>query len=249
MPTPFMHLALAQRLHHDPTLPDETHELLDGVWGAFLLGSIAPDARVSTGIARAETHFYEYRPRLEPPPVIEMLRRYPELRRESLIDPEHVSFIAGYVGHLKMDQVWCEQMLFPYFVMRSHSADDSQHQMMRTFHILMAHLDRRDRDSLVPDNYEVLCQTIPNHWLRFISDPDLCGWRDIVASQLAPGAQSRSFEILGKAAGMSPKELRWAVDHQLDQVWMQVSPEVLNAIETEMFTQARAAVIHYLTGV
>ena len=42
MPTPFMHMALAQRLIADPALPGATRDLLRASWGTFLLGSIAP---------------------------------------------------------------------------------------------------------------------------------------------------------------------------------------------------------------
>ena len=45
MPTPFMHMALAERLIADPVLPAGLRDLLVSNWGAFLLGSIAPDAR------------------------------------------------------------------------------------------------------------------------------------------------------------------------------------------------------------
>ena len=68
MPTPFMHMALARRLIADPSLPTTIRDLVQSAWGAFLLGSIAPDARISSGLDRANTHFFEYQPVIDPPP-------------------------------------------------------------------------------------------------------------------------------------------------------------------------------------
>ena len=86
MPTPFMHLAFAKRLISDKTLPGSAHALLEASWGAFLLGSIAPDARVSSGLERSQTHFFEYLPKIDPPPVDVMLTRHAELKRSAIAD-------------------------------------------------------------------------------------------------------------------------------------------------------------------
>ena len=83
MPTPFMHLAFAQRVIDDSALPMAYRETLTAPenWGAFLLGSVAPDARVSSGIRRADTHFFEYTPTIPVPPFTVMLERFPDCHR------------------------------------------------------------------------------------------------------------------------------------------------------------------------
>src|SRR5579859_4145119 len=116
MPTPFMHMALAERLIVDFTLPRPVCDVLSANWGAFLFGSIAPDARVSSGLQRADTHFFEYSPRVEPPPVAAMLNAHPQLRRPALAEDAHAAFIAGYATHLAMDAVWCTELFFPMFI-------------------------------------------------------------------------------------------------------------------------------------
>src|SRR5438876_11109177 len=115
MPTPFMHIAFAQRMIADPIVPDSVRATLHADWGAFLLGSIAPDARVSSGIERANTHFFEYQPVVEPSAISAMFSRFPELTHPALSDATHAAFVAGYAGHLVMDQVWCTDFLFPVF--------------------------------------------------------------------------------------------------------------------------------------
>src|ERR1700694_5021643 len=99
MPTPFMHLAFAQRVSTDDMLPPATRELIAAHWGPFLLGNVAPDARVSSGIRRADTHFFEYEPIIETPPVSAMLTLYPPPGRPKIRDEAQAVFIAGYCAH------------------------------------------------------------------------------------------------------------------------------------------------------
>src|SRR5436190_432123 len=116
MPTPFMHMALAHRLMGDASFPENHKALLQAAWGPFLLGSIAPDARVSSGISRVDTHFFDYTPVIDPPPVVTMLARHPYLKREHLENSDQLAFVAGYVAHLAMDEVWSANLLYPAFI-------------------------------------------------------------------------------------------------------------------------------------
>ncbi len=76
-----MHMAFAERVIADEALPPDARAASDAHWGAFLLGNIAPDARVSSGIRRADTHFFEYTPMIAMPPITAMLAQYPALNR------------------------------------------------------------------------------------------------------------------------------------------------------------------------
>src|SRR5438876_756682 len=142
MPTPFMHMALAHRLLRDPQLPPKFRSHLDKEWGAFLLGSIAPDARVTAGTHRGESHFFEYQPVVDPPPIIAMLTTYPNLQANALSNDQHTAFIAGYAAHLKMDEVWCTDILFPVFIEGNRWASKQTEYLM--LHLLLAYLDQRD---------------------------------------------------------------------------------------------------------
>src|SRR5689334_2305202 len=186
MPTPFMHMALAERLLADPVLPQPIHDLLAENWGAFLLGSIAPDARVSSGLDRVSTHFFEYLPKVDPPAVSAMLKKHKALRRIQITDNAHLIFVAGYAAHLAMDEIWCTELLFPGFF--DSNWGDSATKLL-VLHVLLSHLDRRDRQLLPDNHYGLLSSAAPNGWLPFIDDDALVVWRDTIASQLAPGAK------------------------------------------------------------
>lgn len=249
MPTPFMHIALAHRLISDARLSGPVHDLLCAEWGAFLLGSIAPDARVSSGINRADTHFFEYRPVIEPPPAVAMLNRYPELRRGSVQDNAMAAFIAGYAGHLAMDETWCTELLFPCFV----EADGWQPPAERNLalHLLLGYLDERDRARIPESDYPALAAASPDHWLPFISDEALAGWRDLIASQLAPGAASQTLEILSKRVAIPAARLAQYVGSAAEmqaRLWVHVPPQRIPAAEEAMYAATFRAVIDYLAA-
>ncbi len=240
-----MHMALAQRLIAD--VPDAAHDVLQEAWGAFLLGSVAPDARVSSGISRADTHFFDYKPVIDPPPEAVMLARHPALRREAIQNTDKAAFVAGYNAHLAMDVVWCTDLLFPCFIYADDWAPPAARHL--ALHVLLGYLDDRDRRKLPDSDYWQLSSAAPDDWLPFMSDSVLAAWRDLIASQLAPGATSQTFDILGKRIGMAATELSTLVSDQMPTlVWTNVSPARVAEVEEAMYTATRSAVLAYLNG-
>ncbi len=236
-------MALAQRLMADPVLPGSVGDLLRAAWGAFLLGSIAPDARISSGISRAETHFFEYSPVIDPPPAAVMLARHADLRRAAIQDPAKAAFVAGYVAHLAMDEVWCTDLLFPSFVQDEWAAQAARNVAL---HVLLGHLDERDREKLPAGDYFQLASATPRGWLPFMSDPVLTGWRDLIADQIAPGGASQTLDILGKRIGKAGPELASMVSSQIGAlVWSNVPRLRVDAVEEAMYVATRAAVTAY----
>lgn len=244
-----MHISLAQRLIRDVALPSLARDLLRAQWGAFLLGSIAPDARVSSGIERSNTHFFEYGPQIDPPPDKAMLNRFPELARQAIEDDTRAVFIAGYAAHLAMDEIWCTDILFPMFV---NGGDwGTRETKFLVLHLLLADLDRRDRSLIPPEDYDALAAAIPKGWLPFMTDEGLVAWRNIIAEQLAPGGKNRTTEILGNRVGLAPEMLDATIDDpqkMQELTWNHVPPPRVAAAEEAMYVRSRDAVITYLSG-
>src|SRR5258707_1509474 len=246
MPTPFMHLAFAKRLISDENLPRPAHDLLEASWGAFLLGSIAPDARVSSGLDRGQTHFFEYLPEIDPPPVAAMLTRHSELRRSPVTDDTQAAFVAGYASHLVMDEVWCTDLLFPVFF---NSEWGTRQEKFLALHGVLATLDRRDRSLLPNEYYTHLSQAAPRGWLPFMDDAALSVWRDTIADQLAPGARSLTLDILAHRMSMPVEEFVAFVDDEASmnqRVWANVQRERLIAVEAGTSASTRDGARPYL---
>ncbi len=243
MPTPFTHLYIAQRLLNDPQLPGDMRALLAAECAAFLLGSIAADARVNSGVQRANTHFYRYDEPMNDHPWRVMLAEYPVLERAA--NSAHRAFLAGYVAHLSVDEWWTERMLREQFLAREWGTDRKFRFFM--LHILLIYMDERDYAALEPWQAGTLQGAQPADWLPFIGDADLQAWRDFIAEQVA--GESQTLAVLGARVQRPPEEFRAILDSpermQAD-LWAHVPPDTLAQVEARMYTFAREQLVDYL---
>ncbi|NJL92558.1 MAG: zinc dependent phospholipase C family protein [Anaerolineae bacterium] len=163
MPTPFMHLRAAHRFLSESPLAEIFRQQVESPnWlGAFLLGNVAPDARVSGGHSREATHFFEYQAHVEPHAGDALLAAYPQLRAEQGAGR---AFVAGYLAHLAMDVVWCEDMLFTQFYQRDWGDAASKYLLL---HVLLCYLDERDYKQWPIIFYDALHAATPQGWRLF----------------------------------------------------------------------------------
>ena len=105
MPTPIQHLAVADQLLHDNTLPTSIRDRLLDQRGAFLFGNTAPDVQTVSGQLREATHFFDIPLRSTEPPHVKMFELYPALEQARLIHAAQAAFIAGYICHLALDVI------------------------------------------------------------------------------------------------------------------------------------------------
>jgi len=246
MPTPFSHLVAAQRLLDDERLAQSARALLDQHRDAFLLGSIAADARVETSIARAETHFYAYDQSIVEHPWQVMLRLHPQL--ETPRDNAHRVFLAAYVAHLSMDEIWTLDMLETHFVRREWGTREQRFLML---HIILSYMDERDYVQIAPWQYECLKSAQSRRWLPFLPDDMLMAWRNLIARQIKPGSRSETLDIFSKRIHKSAAELRAILDNparmQRD-LWDHISRETLAQVEVTMYDHAREQMLLYLNA-
>ncbi len=243
MPTPFTHLEIAQRLLADDAIPPETRADLNDERSAFLLGSIAADARVSSGLKREDTHFYLYDQTISAPPWRTMLARFPSLAQVK--SSAQRAFLAAYVAHLSVDAVWTLEMADPYF---AHSDWADQHERFIVLHMLLVTMDERDYPRLCGWQRATLLAAAPDNWLPFMSNADLTAWRDLVGTQLPPGAPT-TLEILGERLSLSPAALQGLVDSREAmerRLWAHIPRALWAEVEAQMYADARAQMLTYL---
>jgi hypothetical protein len=243
MPTPFSHLAVAQRLLRDEAVSRSHRRLLQEETGAFLLGSVAADARVGAGVPRENTHFYSYAQDIVVSPWRVMLQQHPALWKPH--SPAHRAFVAGYVGHLAMDEIWSIEMVSPHFVEREWGGRGFRFLML---HIILIYMDERDLALLEPWQPESLKTAAPFNWLTFISDHDLRAWQALIYDQIKPDGKSRTLEIFGDRILKSPAELRAILDSDVKMqsgLWDNIPKTVLTEVEAHMYDYARASLSEY----
>lgn len=244
MPTPFTHLEIAQRLLTDDALPPHTRDLLQAERPAFMLGSIAADARVGSGAPREHTHFYQYGFEIVTPPWRVMIERNRSLLRPQ--DAAHRAFVAGYVGHLAVDETWSKEMTGPHFVGREWGDRAFRFYML---HIILIYMDERDLAQLAPWQPASLQAAQPGAWLPFMSDEDLRRWQTLIYDQIKPDGTSQTLAIFGGRISKSPEELRAFLDSPEQMhtgLWENIAPSLLAEVETAMYRYAREQILHYL---
>lgn len=230
----------------DVAVPESMRETLQAHRADLMLGSFAPDARVDAPDPRAATHFYRYTQAFTESPWKKMLNTHPELTTPK--SEAHRVFIAGYIAHLAMDEVWSLDMLAPNFAYAYWG--DSQAWRFFVLHLLLIHMDDRDLAALPVWVAEEVCQSKPDDWLPFMPQTVLTEWQHFIEAQIRPDGDSKTLEIFGSRIGRTPQELRQLVD---DPEWMQnelwnfVPHHVLDSIERKMYQYARESLIAYMT--
>lgn len=242
MPTPFTHLVTAAKLLADESLPDDLHALLAAERGAFLLGNIAADARVSSGILREQTHFYSHNQPIQEHPWRVMVGTFPQLLRPTSTGAR--AFVAGYVAHLALDEVWSIRIVRPYFGEASWATRPERFIWLNA---LLVAMDERDYRQIDEWQRSALLNAKPSGWTPFMGDGDLSDWRDFVGRQLPPGGESQTLTVIGERMGFTPEALQALIksDEAMLPLRANVPPDVTAQAEAEMAERARLDLLRY----
>jgi hypothetical protein len=243
MPTPFTHLEIAQRLLADDAIPQSIRSALHDERPAFLLGSIAADARTESGLRREDTHFYHYERGIHDHPWRVMFQQHPSLQPPN--SAAQRAFLAGYVAHLSVDEIWSLNMLGPHFAGREWAPRPKRFLML---HILLIHMDERDLHSLLPWQYPTLVQAAPHDWLPFMNDAILCDWRDFIGQQIESEGASQTLAVFGSRINRTPAELRAILEspqQMQSDLWQHITPSLLAEIEAQMYAHTREQLSQY----
>jgi hypothetical protein len=207
LPTPIEHLTVAQQVLSSLFLPEAIIRRIvqdEAVRGAFFFGHIAPDVQVISHQPRAVTHFFTVPLSSLRPAYEQMLATHPGLARPFALSVDQAAFLAGYLSHLLLDECWVREVFQPIFGPQQTWGDWRERLLLHN--VLRAWLDRRDRHR-VPDGIgDLLRQAEPRGWLPFVTDDNLCRWRDLVADQFLPGSEIRTVEIFAQRARIPPAE-------------------------------------------
>lgn len=204
MPTPVMHLALAEEILGGDLLSPATRCLLARQRGPFLLGHTVPDVQTISGQGREETHFYTI-PRSTDRPAYEALfAAYPRLARAEMLSPTQAAFTAGYIAHLLLDEIWLDDIFLRYFMAREWA---SLRERLFLHNVLRTWMDARDQRRLNGSVAVALRETKPQGWLPFVADEHLRAWRDWLVEQLAPAHSVQTAEVFARRMGVPVTEM------------------------------------------
>jgi len=245
MPTPFTHLALAATVLDGEGLPRATAQLLRAQRGPFLLGNTAPDVQTVSGQDRFETHFYTLPPTSDAPAQDTLFDAYPELAQPAELPLAHAAFIAGYLAHLALDELWLEQVFVPFYRESSLPWTERvfQHNLLRAW------VDRQDQARLDGGVAVTLQETMPEKWLPFVKDEDLVKWRDWLVEQLQPGQRAQTTNVFAQRMGISVAEMETVLASPAqmdDQVFRRIPADAMRAFQKTGLECTAETVTRYL---
>jgi hypothetical protein len=245
MPTPIQHLALAEGVLQGADLSTAARRLLTEQRGPFLLGTTAPDVQIISGQERQETHFYSLWTTSSRPAYEEMFAAHPSLALAQALPLAQAAFVAGYISHLLLDELWLHQIFWPHF----WQSIDDRHECAFLHNVLRTWMDRQDRRQVNGSVAAVLHEVEPHHWLTFASDEHLRCWRDWLTEQLLPGRVVRTAEVFAQRMGVrveameavlqSPREMETAV-------LSRIPPFALDSFRSTGYERSVALIEEYL---
>jgi hypothetical protein len=246
MPTPVMHLALAEEILRGDDLSPAARRLLIRQRGPFLLGHTAPDVQTVSGQFRDETHFYTL-PRISDRPAHEVLfSAHPALARVKTLPPAQAAFVAGYIAHLLLDELWLDRIFLRHFGGQEWG---TRHERLFLHNVLRTWMDRQDQQRLNGTVAMALREAEPRDWLPFVSDQELRAWRDWLAEQLGPGQGVQTAEVFAQRMGVSAQEVEAVLkspQQMEERVFRHVPREALSAFHETGYTRSVALINRYL---
>ena len=248
MPTPIQHLAIADDVLADPALPSAVRARLTAERGAFLFGTIAPDVQSVSQQPREATHYFTLPPiHAQPAPRV-MLTTHPALGDADQLAPAQAAFVAGYLAHLALDELWIESVFGPHFGLKA--AWGTFRERLLIHNVLRTWLDQRDQSRLNGNLSATLSQVEPSQWLPFVADDHLRVWRDEIASELRPGATVRTVEVFAERLHVPPDALRRLIESpdEMQQVFSRLSPGCVEQFYADARVASAYWIVEYLGG-
>jgi hypothetical protein len=241
-----MHLVLAEKTLREGTLPPAVRRLLTEQRGAFLLGHTMPDVQTISGQRRHETHFYTL-PRTDERPAHEALfAAHPTLAHAETLPRAQAAFVAGYIAHLLVDELWLDRIFLRYFMNQTWGSRKERaflHNVLRTW------MDLHDQQRLNGSIAVTLQETELQGWLPFASDEHLRAWRDWLVEQLSSEQGVQTAEVFARRMGVSAAEVEAVLrspQQMEERVFCHVPQTALQAFYDEGYERSVALIVQYL---
>ena len=219
MPNLAAHIDLARQAAHRLADPG-----LNAHMGYYLLGSTSPDIRVITRRTREEYHFAPLDFEATGAGVAGMLSAQPDLLPASGHDWATQAFVAGYITHLTVDELWISDMFRPYFGNRDVFDDEATgHVMDRA---LQLELDRQAWES-VDGTLGLLAAASDRVSIGFIPWASLDEWRQWVTGHLEKGFSWERLRFMAHRIAQGDEEHH---AHGLADEFLRTMPESLDTL-------------------
>lgn len=250
MPALTVHTAVAKDV-----VDQVAASVLDEQRGALYLGATAPDIRVLTRWARERTHFFDLNEFEEQSGVAALFESNPKLANPAGLNDQTASFVAGYITHLVMDEMWITSIYRPFFGERSELGGSVRANVMdRALQFSMDSDCRNDRDVMLHIMNEVATSDLELE-IDFIDLDTLRQWHGFVVKlgeqmpdweRYKSGAR-KHLERTGVELGDDFEEMMNSLPDLVDETIKYLTPERLASYLEDSRDRCVEAVKAYLS--
>ncbi len=227
--------------------------LLDDERGGLYMGSTAPDIRVITRWERQRTHFFDLENFDEQSGVCGFFEAYPGLAEVGSLSPVTATFVAGYLTHLVMDQVWIEMVYRPYFGRKSPLGGSLKANVMDRALQFSLDKDRRADRDLVAHVVDEVARCDLGFEIDFIDGDTLRQWHGIVLEMMNSTPDWERFRRAAtrhigadEAESEEFEELVRAVPDLVDETLRYLTPELVDSALEISLERSIVSVREYL---
>jgi hypothetical protein len=159
--------------------------VLDADRGAFYLGSTGPDMRILSRADRISSHYFDLGCLEEQSAAASFFAAHGDLRDAARLDPTTAAFVAGYLTHLVIDEIWVTDIYRPFFGPDSALGGDARANVLdRVLQYEMDLRRRLDRPAMEEVRRQLLATSLAVH-VDFIDVAMLARWRDVVVDMVS----------------------------------------------------------------
>ena len=180
MPHLTFHLSVARDLANLVRNP-----VIDSDRGAFYLGCTGPDMRILSRADRMSSHYFDLDCLEEQNATQSFFAVHGDLKDPAKLDGTTAAFVAGYLTHLVIDEVWITDIYRPFFGPDSPLGGDARANVLDR--VLQYELDlqrRLDRPVMEEVRLQLLAASLAVH-VGFIDEAILPRWRDVVVDMVS----------------------------------------------------------------
>jgi hypothetical protein len=249
MPHLAFHMSVARDLANA-----ERHAAVEADRGAFYLGSTGPDMRILSRGDRISSHYFDLDCLEDQNSVESFFSAHGDLKVASKLEGATAAFVAGYLTHLVVDELWITDIYRPYFGPESKLGGDARANVLDR--ILQYEMDlqrRRDRAAMREIRGQLLATSLDVH-LPFLENELLVRWRDVVAEMASrpptwerfPRTASRFLAVAGVSTDAEIDEFSKTLPAMLQETKAHVGREHIDAFARRASTFALKALQEYL---
>ena len=249
MPQLAFHMSVARDLANARRNP-----VIDADRGVFYLGSTGPDMRILSRDDRASSHYFDLDCLEEQDSAATFFQAHGDLRDVAKLEGPAAAFVAGYLTHLVIDEVWITDIYRPFFGPESTLRGDARANVLdRVLQYDMDLQRRMDRPAMEEIRGQLVATALDVR-LAFLETDLLRRWRDVVADMASRPptwerfgtTASRFLAVAGVSTEEEMEEFMKSLPAMLEETKAHVGRERIDAILDKANALAMKTLEEYL---